>query len=90
MLARIGFDTVNQMHKVYANCVLNIAAAHAPDADGGCFSERLHPTKYLQPPLPDLHLGEGKLPSGLAIEEERSFFTFPEEGASLVPEDSPL
>jgi len=70
---------VNQMHKVYANCVLNIAAAHAPDADGGCFSERLHPTKYLQPPLPDLHLGEGKLPSGLAIEEERSFFTFPEE-----------
>jgi Heterokaryon incompatibility protein (HET) len=70
---------VHEMHKVYANCVLNIAAAHSSDAYGGCFSERLHPTKYLQQPQRYLPQIEGNSPSGLAIEQERSFFDFPEE-----------
>jgi hypothetical protein len=33
---------VSEMGQIYANCTLNIAAAHAQDSSGGIFSRRLH------------------------------------------------
>ena len=30
---------ISEMHNIYSNCVLQIAAAHAPTANGGCFSD---------------------------------------------------
>jgi hypothetical protein len=56
---------LKQMDKIYANCVLQIAAAHSVDARGGCFSTRHRSSAYpaVLPP-PTLELSDD-LPKGM-------------------------
>jgi len=74
-------EHVSRMDMIYGSCLLQIAAAHSKDANGGCFSNRSFRNTYpaVVPPL-NLQIGTGtSLPESLIAISKCARFCLPDD-----------